>query len=207
MSINQQVSHRVARMKRGVPFSIESFYALGSTTSVQKAMSRLTQLGELIRVSKGIYTRPKPLANIPSIKLSAKAEDVAKTWAKTRKHKLAPQGLESAYRLGMQTQAPVKKVFWTTGPNREFNVGNETVIVKHTTVAKLKWISKPEGELFRGLLTLSAEHTSLSTLKTAFKRLQLSRSESVEVINKLMTTPLLSAWKPLLIQLKSSILS
>ncbi|WP_235282196.1 DUF6088 family protein [Thalassotalea sp. ND16A] len=194
-------------MKRGVPFSIERFYSLGTTTSVQKAMSRLAKEGKVVRVAKGIYSRPKPLASIPSIKITAKAEDIAKTWARTHHYKLVPQGLEAAYRLGMQTQAPVKAVYWTTGPSREFKVGNEVVQVKHTTATKLRWENKPEGTLFRGLLSLSAEYTPVSTLKVAIKRLNLNEKEAIYVVNKLSHSPMLKMWQSKLNQLESSLLS
>lgn len=101
MSVSALVCNRVSRMKRGFPFSIEKFYILGTTTSVQKAMSRLAKEGVIVRVPKGIYSRPKPLPNFPSIKIAAKAEEVAKTWARTHHCKLVPQGLEAAYRLDM----------------------------------------------------------------------------------------------------------
>ena len=61
MSVSTLVANRVSRMKRGTPFSIEGFYSLGTTTSVQKAMSRLAKEEKIVRVAKGIYSRPKPL--------------------------------------------------------------------------------------------------------------------------------------------------
>ena len=194
-------------MKRGVPFSIESFYSLGTTTSIQKAMSRLSKEGAIVRVAKGIYSRPKPLPSIPSIKIAAKAEEVAKTWARSRHYKIVPQGLEAAYRLGMQTQAPVKTVYWTTGPSREFKVGNEKVQVKHTTATKLQWINKPEGAFFRGLLSLSPEHTQVSALKMAIKRLNLHEKETINVIHKLSHSPMLKLWKVKLNKLENSLSS
>jgi len=194
-------------MKRGIPFSIERFYTLGTTTSVQKAMSRLAKEGVIVRVAKGIYSRPKPLPSFPSIKITAKAEDIAKTWARTHHYKLVPQGLEAAYRLGMQTQAPIKSVYWTTGPSREFKIGNEVVQVKHTTATKLRWGNKPEGTLLRGLLSLSPEHTPVSTLKVALKRLNLHEEESIHVIHALSQVSILSMWKSKLNQLESSLLS
>lgn len=202
MSVTKLVANRLSRMKRGTPFSIEGFYSLGTITSVQKAMSRLTKEGEVTRVAKGIYSRPKPLPSIPSIKITAKAEDVAKTWARTHKYKIVPQGLETAYRLGLQTQAPVKSVYWTTGPSRNFQIGNEVVQVKHTTERKLQWINKPEGTLYRGLLALSPEHTSISTLLIAIKRLNLNEKESIRMIQKLRNSNVLEVWKSKLAQLE-----
>lgn len=207
MSVSVLVSNRVSRMKRGTPFSIEKFYTLGTTTSVQKAMSRLAGEGVVVRVAKGIYSRPKPLPSLPSVKITAKAEEVAKTWARTNHYKIVPQGLEAAYRLGMQTQAPVKSVYWTTGPSREFKIGNEVVQVKHTTATKLRWKNKPEGQFLRGLLSLSPEHTSLSTLRTAIKRLNLHTEESIQVVHVLSQYPLLKMWKSKLNQLEASLQS
>ncbi len=193
-------------MQKGSPFPIEKFYALGSVTSVQKAMSRLTQQGVLIRVAKGIYARPKPLTNLPSIKMTAKAEDVAMAWAKANRHKLAPQGLEAAYRLGLQTQAPVKTVYWSSGPSREFRIGNQSVIVIHTTSTKLRWVSQPVGVFYRALLILSAEHTSVEKLKKAISRLELSASETISALQKLQLVPQLRQWQHKLQQVQQELL-
>ena len=143
MSVALKVSNRVERMKRGVPFSITGFYALGNRTSVQKALSRLAQEGVVERVSKGIYVRPKPLPSMPSIKTTASAEQVAKVWAKEHGYKLVSQGQEAAYRLGLQTQAPMRTIFWSNGPSREFRIGNEVVEVRHITEQKLRWGNAP----------------------------------------------------------------
>jgi len=101
MSVAERVSARVQRMQKGTPFPVERFYSLGSVTSVQKAMSRLTQQGVLVRVAKGMYTRPKPLKHLPSIKMTAKAEDVAVAWAKVNGYKLVPQGAGSCLSAGV----------------------------------------------------------------------------------------------------------
>jgi hypothetical protein len=207
MSVSSLVNNRVSRMKRGTPFSIEGFYSLGTITSVQKAMSRLAKEEIIVRVAKGIYSRPKPLKSIPSIKITAKAEEVAKTWARTHHYKMVPQGLEAAYRLGMQTQAPMKSVYWTTGPSREFKIGNEVVQVHHTAKSKLQWENKPEGTLFRGLLALSPKHTSESSLMNALTRLKLTESETLKVISKLQKNAMLAMWKQKLENVKKSFLS
>jgi hypothetical protein len=207
MSISALVSKRVSHMKRGTPFSIERFYTLGTTTSVQKAMSRLAKEEKIVRVAKGIYSRPKPLKSNPSSKHPAKAEDVAKTWARTHHYKMVPQGLDAAYRLALQTQAPMKSVYWTTGPSREFKVGNEVVQLRHTAKSKLQWENKPEGTLFRGLLALSPKHTSESLLKNALTRLQLTESETLKVISKLQKNAMLVMWKLKLENVERSLLS
>lgn len=195
MSVAQKVLARLNRIQRGAPFPIGSFYELGSETSVQKAFSRLVKEGVVARVSKGFYARPKPLPSLPGIKTTASANEVARAWAKKHGYKLVSQGLESAYQLGFQTQAPMKSVYWSDGPSRRFRVGNQIVEVKHRAGSQLKWEGKPEGALLRGLSVTPADAVELNTLTTAFKRLSLTGSNAKLVIHKLLESPLPKLWQ------------
>lgn len=209
MSIASRVNERLKRMKRGVPFPISRFYALGSHTAVQKVMSRLVQKGIIDRVAKGFYARPKSLPSFPELKISASGIDLAQVWAKAHSYKLASQGFEAAYRLGLQTQAPVRTIFWSNGPARKFQIGYEVVQVRHVSKTKLKWAGTAAGELLRGLMTIpptSADKDKALLLK-AFKRLSLSVSEIQAVITKLVDNPLLKAWRERLIQVEQFILT
>lgn len=150
----------------------------------------------IVRVDRGFYARPKPLKNIPSIKIVTSAEKVVAAWAKERGYKITIQGLEAAYRLGMQTQAPVKRIYWSNGPSREFKVGNETVIVQHKSESKLKWLNRPEGELLRGLLSLNRKYARLEAIKNAFSRLNISSRETrAAIAKKLVSEPALQGWR------------
>lgn len=205
MSVSMKVSSRVNRIRRGLPFPISGFYGLGSQTSVQKAMSRLAKEGVITRVSKGFYVRPKPLPSMPSIKVTASAEQVARTWAKTHGYKLVAQGQEAAYRLGLQSQAPVKTIFWSNGPSRHFKIGNEVVAVCHVSEQKLRWPDRPEGTLLRALAVTPPSSMDLSKLRGAFKRLTLSGQETIDVIQKLRDVLLLQTWNHKLQQYAGSI--
>ncbi|MFC6674020.1 DUF6088 family protein [Marinobacterium aestuariivivens] len=203
MSISANVLQRIQRMKRGVPFSISRFYELGSEAAVQKAMSRLAEDGIIERVAKGMYVRPKPLPSIPSIKVKTSAVTVARVWAKEHRYTLVPQGLEAAYRLGLQTQAPMKTIFWSDGPSRTFSVGNEVVEVRHIAKQKLRWSGRPEGELLRGLSVTPPTAVGLPALRKAFRRLGLTRSESHAVVERLKSSSLPKAWQEKLAELET----
>lgn len=202
MSASAKVNERIARLRKGVPFSIGGFYQLGTQTSVQKAMSRMVKEGEIVRVSKGMYVRPKPLPSVPSIKVTASPEQVAKAWAKERGFKLASQGLEAAYKLGFQTQAPMKTVLWSNGPTREFKVGNATVLVRHVSPKKLRWLGRPEGMLLRSISVTNPETIGIGAIKTALKRLSLSETEAKAVVKNLKSAPLPTGWKGKLEQME-----
>ena len=120
---------------------------------------------------------------------------MAEVWAKEKGYKLVRQGMEAAYRLGLQTQAPIKTVFWSNGPSREFRIGNEAVEVKHVTEKKLKWAGKPEGTLLRGLLVVSPESVELSGIRQAIKRLSLTGQDAVATLHKLSELVVLQHWR------------
>lgn len=147
-------------------------------------------------MDRGFYSRPKPLKALPSLTLIASAEKMATVWAKERGYNLAVQGLEAAYRLGMQTQAPVRRIYWSNGPSREFRIGNETVIVQHRSASRLKWLNRPEGELLRGMLSLGGKHAQLDAIKKAFSRLNIASHEMRRLItDKLINEPVLQGWR------------
>lgn len=193
MSVQMQVENRLKRIKKGIPFTLNGFYRLGSTAAVQKAMARLAKKGTIVRVSRGIYARPKPLKTIPTLKTTANAEQIARLWAKERGYKLASQGMEDAYRLGLQTQAPMRTVFWSNGPNREFKVGHSIVIVKTVSSNLLRWINRPEGALLRGLFIMANYKVTLAMLKTAFRRLSLREDQIKPMLNKLANSQTLKS--------------
>ena len=207
MSVTEKVTTRVKRMQKGVPFPINGFYSLGSSASVQKALSRLAQQGEIVRVSNGYYVRPKPLAGIPSLQTKTSAVKVAQRWARENGYTLVPQGQEAAYRLGLQTQAPVKTIYWTNGPSRRFAIGNEVVEVRHVGKQKLRWAGQPAGTVLRSLTAIPPESTELADLAHAFQRLSLSEEESRAVVRKLNAIPLPQAWQVKLKQLEQSLAS
>ena len=194
MSVSEKVHQRIKRTRKGTPFSVSSFYSLGSTTAVQKALSRLVKAGEIERLSKGVYARPKTLASAPSVKVTASAERVARHWAKVHGYKLVRQGQESAYRLGLQTQAPVNTIFWSNGPSRTFRVGRQVVEVRHAGDSRLKWAGRPEGELLRGLLVTPPNTIHFAELSKALKRLSLSETDAKELLHRLHSAPLPSGW-------------
>lgn len=204
MSVAAQVEARIARMRKGIPFSIEGFYELGTETTVQKAFSRLAKSGEIVRVSKGFYVRPRSIESLPGARIMPSPEDVAKVWARTHGYKLAEQGFEAAYRLGLQTQAPARTVYWTNGPSREFKVGNSIVEVKHVAASKLKWLNQPEGLILRGLSVMEPEQLKPEQFRKAFKRLSLNRIERERVLENLKHSTLSSQWRQKLTQIQSA---
>ncbi|GAA3977877.1 hypothetical protein GCM10022278_38270 [Allohahella marinimesophila] len=193
-------------MKRGAPILIEQFRDLGSLTSVQKALSRLAQEGVVERVYRGIYARPAFVAGMSSIKVAASAQQIAKKWAQRYGYTIVSQGAESAYRLGFQTQAPMKIVLWSDGADKTFAVGNQVVEVRNVAESQLRWKSRPAGKFYRAISVTPANSVKLNALKDALlSRLNLDETQSLDVIRKLKSVPLPEGWHAKLERLESDL--
>ncbi len=78
-SIDNKVISRIYGKGRGWCFTPNEFMDLGSRSSVDKALSRLTQKGTIRRLARGLYDYPKMHKDLGS--LSASPESIAQALA------------------------------------------------------------------------------------------------------------------------------
>jgi len=109
MTILNRVRDKLNNESKGVPFLIRTYFNLGS--AIQRSFTKLTEIGEVQRLDRGMYACPQILR----LSYYGSAEDLACLWAKQFGLVLVAQGMEEAYRLGFQTQVPMRKVFWSNG--------------------------------------------------------------------------------------------
>ena len=194
MTTQDIVLHYIDNLERGAPFYIDELYALASKGAVQKAIGKLVRAGKVVRVSKEMYAAPKPLPSVPSIVFTTIPEEIAKLWAKKHGYRLASQGFEAAYKIGFQTQAPVRTVYWSDGPTKEFTFGNAALFIRRVYSKKLKFSGQALGVLLRAIYVTNADAIEMKDLQTAFNRLSISNIEMESVLKQLQEEPLPKKW-------------
>ena len=117
---SQIMSHAQSSRRRARCCAQALCCILGSRAAVDQALSRLARKGELMRVCQGVYVRPIQTRfgpRTPSIdKVLA---SLSALWGET----IVPCGGIAANALGLTTQAPVRQVHLTSGPNRKLKLG------------------------------------------------------------------------------------
>ena len=58
-SVESRVAQQVHRSARGTVFTPDSFATLGSRSAIDKALQRMAARGELRRLSRGLYDKPR----------------------------------------------------------------------------------------------------------------------------------------------------
>ena len=185
----QPVAERILTHARSLPegalISAKEFLHLGSRAAVDQALKRLHERNELMRLGQGIYVLPVKTrfgTRAPA------AEKVIERFAATRAETIVPHGAAAANMLGLTTQVPVKLVYLTSGPNRQFKLGAQVVEMKNAP----QWMLLPNqpgaGEAVRALAWLGRSHVmeALTKLKQ-----ELPQSVLQELI---ALRPALPAW-------------
>jgi hypothetical protein len=79
---------------------------------------------------------------------------VVEAFADLKGETIAPGGAASANAMGFTTQAPVRQVYWTSGPSRKLRIGAQAVELQHAPPWRLALASRPAGAALRALAWL-----------------------------------------------------
>jgi uncharacterized protein (UPF0261 family) len=149
LTVEYKIINKIKKAGRGSLFFTNDFIAFGNSKAVSKALERLVDKGELKRVSRGIYTRPKISKLIGEVMPSK--EEVAKAIAKRDTARIIPTGSYALNKLGLSTQVPMNAVFLTDGAARKIKLNYGMITFKRTTPKNLATIGKISGLAIQAL--------------------------------------------------------
>ena len=132
MKSAELVRQSIKAISAGEPFTPASFLALGTRTSIDKALGRLVEAGILMRVTRGVYVKPK------KSKYGKVPPDAFKVaLVKANGSPIEVHGAEAVNRFGLSTQVPMQAVYCTTGSSKHFKLGQLPITLKHVSPKKL----------------------------------------------------------------------
>lgn len=178
MSVAKSIAKRVQYLPKGRPFLGSLFAKFGSRASVNKALSRLVQVGALERVVRGIYMRPKMNKYFGRVNASPLA--VMKLMTKANGETVQIHGAEAVRMMGLSTQMQLLPIFYTTGSTRKIHVGSITFRLQHASKDRFQHVNTKVGVALTALhyigkkaLTFEVtSHIQKTLSKDEFKTLQ-----------------------------------
>jgi hypothetical protein len=187
MTTVQAIRNRINEIGMGEPFTSTQFNALGTRAAVDQTLSRFVKQGEIARISRGVFVRPKTSRYVGEV--LPEPSKVAQAIASVHGETIQVQGAEAARLLGLTTQMPLQAVFYTSGPNRKLKLGNLQLTLKHVAQRKLALAGKPSGLALSALWYLGKEQVSTGTIKTIRAKLTPEAFEEFRA-----ETPAMPAW-------------
>ncbi len=163
----------------GKPFSAHQFYALSTTANIRQILSRQVKAGELKRVCRGIFVKPKKSKLMGSV--LPPTEELIESIASITGETIAIHGAEAARQLQLTTQVPMKPIYYTSGYSRTMHINHQAVELKHISLSKLALAGTLPGLVISALSYVGKEHVSKETLK------KLHHQLGEKAFNKLKT--------------------
>ncbi|MBZ5666798.1 MAG: DUF6088 family protein [Acidobacteriia bacterium] len=167
--MRDQIVARIERLGEGKAFSAKDFLDIASRTTIDVTLAELAQDGEIRRVRRGLYDRPRINPSLGG-KLSPDIDEAARAIARRQKWKIVPEGAWAANLLGLTTQVPAKIIYLTDGPNHEVAIGRRSIYFKHARPKALAGLEGKNALVVQALRHLGKENVGpreLAALRAA----------------------------------------
>ena len=155
-STENKVISRVRGTPRGWVFSPRDFLDLGERPTIDSALHRLSQQGQVRRIIRGIYDCPRS-SKILKRPLSPDIDQVARALARKFRWRIQPSGATALNILGLSAQVPARVVYLSDGPDRNYKVGNTSLVFEHTALKEAGFKLRESGLIVQAIRSLGQE--------------------------------------------------
>ena len=165
MSTTEAIRTRIRSLPKGKPFTTSRFADCGRRGAVDRALSRIVHEGEIERLSRGVFARPRKSRFVGN--LIPGVFEVIQAIVRDNGETVQVHGAEAARRLGLSTQVPTVPVFHTSASSRSIRIGNITVRMIHTSNRRrLQFAGETVGLALSALWYLGEENVTPETVAT-----------------------------------------
>lgn len=191
--IDRSILKSIRATKNASTFSAKDFLHLGNPPAIRKALERLTKRGDLRRVRRGSYDRPRPhpllghTAPDPMDLVRGVMKDSGAQWQVS--------GAYAANLLHLSEQVPAKILILTDGASRKISLGKLTLDFRRTAPRNLLGASTKAGMVIQAIRHLRA--TGVTPSIVARLRRQLDPATKADLADH---APKLAAWMQPIVQ-------
>lgn len=186
-SVDSQIARQVQQSTPGTVFTPDVFALLGSRAAIDKALQRLVARGELRRLSRGLYDKPRHDELLG--RLWPSVEAVVQALAGKDMLRTQPAGVYAANLLGLSEQVPVKVVLLTDGISRTVRAGPMQISLKRTTPRQMAAAGRLSGLLIQAFKSLGAPYITPERIERL--RQNIPAQERAKVLQDIALAP---AW-------------
>ncbi|MCY4635166.1 MAG: DUF6088 family protein [Acidobacteria bacterium] len=183
MSTARAIRAGIRRLPKGTPFTSERFLKLGSRSAVDRTLSRLASRGEIQRLARGVFVRPRTSRFVGTV--LPDVLDVVETIARNNGETVQIHGAEAARRFKLSTQVPTAPVLHTSASSRTIRIANTTVRMVHTSNhRRLQFAGEAAGAALSALWYLGKNNVTpeaVATIKAALGPAEFQRLCSADM--------------------------
>ena len=153
MGVHDQINDRIQAGESEMIWTASDFADLGRRDAVDKALERLEEAGELVRVERGFYQKRSinPLTKTERVPHYAAVLDAMK---RRDGIKILVDGMTAANDLGLTTAVPAKIVVHTDSRRKSLSLPGQDIEFRKTAPSRLTWADRPAMRIVQALLWL-----------------------------------------------------
>lgn len=182
----EQIKKRIAAGEPGAVFIPSDFFDIAEAPKVNMALKRLTDIGGLHRIMRGVYAKPR-YSKLLNADVPPRSDDIARAIARNYGWTIVPCGDTALNLLGLSTQVPAVWLYISDGPYKTYEADGVTLKFKHTdNKNELNEVSARTALVIQALKALGKDNITeveiqrLSTLlEKSEKQRMLSESQRV----------------------------
>jgi hypothetical protein len=140
-------------------FSPHDFLDLGERPAIDSALHRLAHQGQIRRIIRGIYDYPRS-SELLKRPLSPDIDQIARALARKFRWRIQPSGATALNILGLSAQVPARVVYLSDGPERNYKVGNTSLVFEHTALKEAGFELRESGLIVQALRSLGKERVT-----------------------------------------------
>lgn len=153
-----EITKRIENMHEGQILFISDFSDLnGNEKVVSRALSAEEKKGNIVRLAKGMYLRPK-ITRFGIVYPSV--DEMVKAIAHRDKSKVQPCGMTALNMLGLSTQVPIKYTYLTLGSSRKLKLGDRLIELKRSVPKNFVFKTTLGALLMQALKSLGEKNIS-----------------------------------------------
>lgn len=187
-SVENKLISRIYGHGQGWVFSGVDFVDIANRPNIHQALSSLAKAGRIRRVLKGVYVYPRRSAQL-NRHLSPDIDQVAAALARKFNWRIQPTGDVALNLLGLSTQVPGRWVYLSDGPDRQYQVGGQTLTFEHRSLKDIGFRHRESGLLVQALHALGENRIDGSVLEKI--RAQVDPSKRQRILRETRTA---TAW-------------
>lgn len=188
MTYKQAIINKIENFESSKVFITNDFFDIADYETVRSTLNRLVNSGEICRIIKGIYYKPKYIKLINEYEAPS-IDEIAKALARKYNWTIAPSGNTALNLLGLSTQVPAKWTYVSNGRYVSFNYNNISIEFKRRNNGDISNISNISATVIQAIKALGKDKITEKQIEH-LKRL-LSKKEKEELLEQGKTT---SVW-------------
>ena len=188
MSTSQAIRTGIRKLPKGKPFTSARFLKNASRGAVDRALSRIVQEGEVERLARGVFVRPRTSRFVGTVlpgHCPSDVLEVVEAIARNNGETIQIHGAEAVRRFGLSTQVPTAPVFYTSASSRAIRIGNVTVRMIHTSNRRrLQFAGEAAGLALSALWYLGKDnvtHETVDAIRSALGPSEFEKLRSADM--------------------------